>query len=66
MLESMMREYIELIDTIQRSRLQPDELQHMDSERLVLHEQILELLGKERREIPDMYAYCQYHLRDKV
>jgi hypothetical protein len=61
----MMQEYIELVNQMTNSRLYPDELRQMDSERMVLHEQILQHLGLERGDIPDMYQYCKEQLRKK-
>lgn len=63
MLQQMMREYIDLVDRMRRDRLHPDELQQLDSERQVLHTQILEMIGKTRGDIDDMYQHCKRELR---
>ncbi len=65
MLESLMREYIELVDQMMSSRLYPDQLRQIDSERQVLHEQLLQQPGLNRGDISDMYQYCKEHLGKK-
>lgn len=64
-LESLMVEYLETIEQLQQPGYSPDERHQLASQRVVLHEQMLEMLGRERKDIPDMIGFCKEHLRKK-
>jgi hypothetical protein len=54
-LVGLARDYKETVDTMMNGS---GDAQQLDSERLVLHEQILQYTGETRQSIPDMYSWC--------
>jgi len=61
-LHSMMREYLRLVDLTDNSALDPESLRDAQSQRTILHEQILRELGETRESVVDMVGYIREHL----
>jgi len=57
MIESLCKEYLDLIDRMDSGGYSPEEIREMDAERMVLHAQLIELTKLARRD--DMYQFCR-------
>ena len=54
---SLCIEYTNLVDSMRHGRYDADELRSLDSDRLVLHEQLMEMTGLDRT--TDMYRFAR-------
>lgn len=63
-IRALAREYITYVEVMRDSALSSEEYQHLSAQRTLVHNELIDLTGIEKR--ASMYGYCKDLLRKKV